>query len=128
MVTDFDHVTSGVLKPIRDHILVTDMDSEEEKVVNDIIIPGDTGSDRGIHPRWALVCAVGPDQEDIKPEEWILVEHGRWTRGVKLDDGKVYRKVDPDSVLAVSDERLDSHLSSDSSVLTTSRINMGAFE
>lgn len=127
MTVDFDYSTTGVITPIRNHILVVDMDSENEKVVNGIIILSETGSDRGIHPRQALVHAVGPDQDEINPGDWIMVEHGRWTRGVKLEDGKVYRKVDPDAILAVSDERLDSN-SGNSSVVNTTRHNMGAFE
>ena len=106
MTADFDYATSGVLFPIRNHVLVVDMETEEEKVVNGIIIPNETGQERGIRPRQALVYAVGPEQDDVKPGDWVLVEHGRWTRGVKLDDGKVYRKVDPDSILMVSEEKL----------------------
>ena len=127
MTIDFDYSTTGVISPIRDHILVTDMDSEDERVVNGIIIPGETGKDRGIHPRQALVYATGPDQADVKPGDWVFIEHGRWTRGIKLEDGRVYRKVDPAAVLMVSDEKLDAY-SENSSVVNTSRHNMGGFE
>lgn len=127
MTVDFDYSTTGVISPIRDHILVTDMDSEDEKVVNGIIIPGETGNDRGIHPRQAFVYAIGPDQEDVKPGEWVLVEHGRWTRGVKLEDGKVYRKIDPSALLLVSSEKIDTY-SKNSSVVDSPRHNMGGFE
>jgi len=102
---DYDHTTTGQMVAIDDHIIVVDMDAEDEKIVNGIIIPSERGGDRGVHPRWAQVCATGPNQEDVNVGEWVLVEHGRWTRGVKLDDGKVYRKVDPDDILLVSDER-----------------------
>ena len=106
-----------LLVPIRDHVIVVDMDNEEEKTVNGIIIPSETGRDRGIRPREALVYAVGPEQETIKPGDWIVVEHGRWTRGVKLGDGRVYRKVDPDSVLMVSDSKVSDSYQSNSSVV-----------
>ena len=105
-MAEFDHFSSGVLAPIADHIIVVDIESESEKVVNGVIIPSEQGSNRGIRPRWAHVYAVGPEQSDVWAGEWILIEHGRWTRGVKLDDGKVYRKVDPDGILLVSDRKL----------------------
>ena len=60
----------------------------------------------GIRPRWAQVYAVGPEQQDIQIGQWILVSHGRWTRGVKIEDatGEVtIRRIDPDDVLLVSD-------------------------
>lgn len=125
MTADFDYVASGILVPIRNHVLVVDMETEGEKIVNGLIIPSETGNDRGIKPRQALVCAVGPDQEDVKPGDWVLVEHGRWTRGVKLDDGKVYRKVDPDSILMVSDEKLEHSSQNSSSVINVPHHNMG---
>lgn len=103
---DYDHTTTGQLIAIDDHVIVVDMDAEDEKIVNGIIIPSERGGDRGVHPRWAQICAVGPKQEDVRVGEWVLVEHGRWTRGIKLEDGRVYRKVDSDDILLVSEERL----------------------
>ena len=107
MTVDYDYTTKGTILPIRDHIIAINMDSEDEKIVNGIIIPNETGIERGIHPRKAYVCAVGPDQIDIKEGQWILVEHGRWTRAVKLEDGKVYRKIDPDGILGVFTEETE---------------------
>lgn len=103
---DFDHTTTGQLVAIDDHVIVVDMDAEDEKIVNGIIILSERGGDRGVHPRWAQICAIGPKQEDVRVGEWVLVDHGRWTRGIKLEDGRVYRKVDTDDILLVSDERL----------------------
>jgi len=31
MATDFDYSSSGVITPIRDHVIVVDMDNEDEK-------------------------------------------------------------------------------------------------
>ena len=105
MATDYDHVTTGTLEPIKDHILVTDIEEEDEKTTKSgIIIPTERGSERGIHPRWAKVHAIGPEQKDVSPGQWILISHGRWTRGIKLDDGKVYRKVDPNDILIMTND------------------------
>jgi hypothetical protein len=38
----------------------------------------------------------------------VLIEHGRWTRGLKMDDGdseRELRRVEPDSILAFSNEK-----------------------
>ena len=105
MSTDFDHCTAGTLEPIADHIIVADIETEHQRVQNGIIIPSESGDQRGIRSRWARVVAVGPEQKDVQAGQWILVEHGRWTRGAKLDDGNVYRKVDPDGMMLVSDDR-----------------------
>ena len=46
---------------------------------------------------------------DVKEGQWILVEHGRWTRGVDLEDSNgntiTIRRVEPASVMMSSDER-----------------------
>jgi hypothetical protein len=42
--------------------------------------------DQGIVPRWARVYSVGPEQEDIKVGQYVLVSHGRWTRGIEVTD------------------------------------------
>lgn len=102
---DFDYETSGTLEAVDDHIIVHDMETEHQRVVNGIILLSEQGKDRGIRPRWARVHAVGPNQDMVAPGQWVLVEHGRWTRGVKLDDGEVYRRVENDSLLLVSDDK-----------------------
>ena len=65
----------------------------------------------GIRARWAKVYAIGPKQEDVKVGDWILTDHGRWTRGFKMDDDngeeKTIRRVDNKDVLLVSDELPD---------------------
>ena len=51
---------------------------------------------------------MGPDQKEVKVGEWILVEHGRWTRGVTVqEDGKefVIRRVENISVMLRADEK-----------------------
>lgn len=97
------------IRPIRDKVLVVNIESGGKVTSGGIIIPDDDGKERGIRPRWAEVYAVGSDVADIKPGQWILVGHGRWSRGVNVDtpDGKiVLRQIDyPDAVLLVSDTK-----------------------
>lgn len=103
------NVIKGNLKPIKDKVLVSDMHFGEQKTASGLIIKNDDGTTRGIYPRWGKVYAKGPDNiEDYKVGDWILIEHGRWTRGITLDDGngeKVVRMVENSSVLMYSEEK-----------------------
>ena len=95
--------TSGEVRPIKDHILVEEMEFGFRKTKSGVIILGDDGKDRGIRPRWGKVFAVGPEQDEIKVGEWILVDHGRWTRGIDVDN-TVLRRVDVKDVLLVTND------------------------
>jgi co-chaperonin GroES (HSP10) len=92
-------------RPLKDSIVVQDM-VFKERMVGSIIVPGDDGKNSGIRPRWAQVYAVGPLQKVITPGQYILVAHGRWTRGIEIEDETGHhtlRKVDPKDVMMVSD-------------------------
>jgi co-chaperonin GroES (HSP10) len=98
----------GKIVPIRDKVLVSDMNFDNQKTFSGIIIPSDNGKVRGIHPRWAKVFAVGPEQTEVKVGEWILIEHGRWTRGIEyeIEDDEILelRMVDNAAILMSADE------------------------
>lgn len=96
------------IKPLGDNILVSDMSFEEQKTASGIVILSDDGKTHGVKPRWAKVWSVGPEQKDVQPGEWIYIEHGRWTRGVKVKENDkeiIIRRVDPDAVLLQSEEK-----------------------
>jgi co-chaperonin GroES (HSP10) len=102
------NTVEGKLRPLNDNILVTDMNFEEQKTASGIVIQSDDGKAHGVKPRWCRVWAIGPDQLEVKVGEWILVEHGRWTRGVTVkEDGKeiLIRRVENISVMLKADER-----------------------
>ena len=94
--------------PVHDVVLVSEMKFEERVTTSGIIIPNDDGKNSGIRPRWAKVYAIGPEQTDVKVGQYILIDHGRWTKGITIEseiDGKItIRKVDNDDILLVSDE------------------------
>ena len=100
------------LKPIKDYVLVTEMNFGERKLSSGLLLLGDDKKNSGIRPRWARVYAIGPDQRDVTPGQWILVEHGRWTRGVKFeyntDEFLTVRRIDSKAILLVSDEQPNS--------------------
>jgi co-chaperonin GroES (HSP10) len=98
----------GKIVPIRDKVLVSDMNFDSQKTLSGIIIPSDNGKSTGIRPRWGRVYAVGPEQKDVVEGQWVCVEHGRWTRGIDIEDesGKVtLRRVDPKDIMMISDDK-----------------------
>ena len=100
----------GKLKPIKDKVLVHNMHFGEQRSSGGIVILGDDGKDRGIYPRWGQVFAKGPENEEpFEIRHWILVEHGRRTRGVinETNSGEetTIRMVDNNCVLMWSQER-----------------------
>lgn len=95
------------LRALRDSVIVSDMAFEQRQLSSGIILLNDDGKSAGIRPRWGRVYAVGPDQLDVTVGQWILVAHGRWTRGIEIEDqqGKhTIRRIDPKDILMISDE------------------------
>lgn len=99
----------GKLTPIKDHVIVTDMFFGEQKTKSGLIIKDDDGTTRGIYPRWGRVHAKGPEnKEDYQVGDWVLVEHGRWTRAFDVDDGtgsKELRMIETTSIVGWSKEK-----------------------
>ena len=98
----------GELTPLRDGIIVTDMDFTGRKLNSGIILLGDDGKSEGIRPRWGRVYAIGPEQKDCKVGQWVFIEHGRWSRGLKIevdDKAFVIRRADPKAIIFVADEK-----------------------
>lgn len=99
----------GKIIPLRSNVIVSDMNFEQQVTKSGIVLTSDNGKTSGIHPRWGRVFAVGPDQRDIKIGEWILIEHGRWTRTIEYeqsaDEVIELRMVEEKSILAISEER-----------------------
>ena len=107
MATTYD-VKHIQIRALNDDVIITDMDLGEQVTKGGIVILSDDGKAHGVKPRWGKVYKVGPKQQDIKEGQWILIEHGRWTRKIKINDGdsdKEIQKVEVSSILAVSDER-----------------------
>jgi co-chaperonin GroES (HSP10) len=91
-------------------VLVIDMDMDEMVTAGGIVVASDNGKAHGVKPRWAKVYKVGTEVDFVKEGQWILIEHGRWTRKIKIDDGegeKEFQKVETKSILLVSDEQPD---------------------
>jgi co-chaperonin GroES (HSP10) len=97
------------VRPLSKDLLVINMDMGEQTTAAGIIIKSDDGKAHGVKPRWAEVYKVGTDCEiNVKPGQWVLIEHGRWTRKMKIDDGdgeKEFQKIEVKSVIAVADQK-----------------------
>ena len=100
---------TGKLIPIRDNVLITDMNFDARVSKGGIVLPSDDGKSEGVRHRWGRVWAIGPQQKDVQVGDWILLEHGRWTRGVTVveEDGTeiTIRRADINAILMVSEEK-----------------------
>ncbi len=107
------------LRALHDHVIVEDMNFSGRTLTSGIILPSDNGKSSGIRPRWGRVYAIGPEQKDVKVGQWICVAHGRWTRGVEIQDDhgvRTIRRIDPQDILLISDEQPDDDTMSDAVV------------
>jgi len=94
-------------KTLQNYVVVTEMNFKEKISHGGIIIPNSDGKLEGIHARWGKVYAIGEKQKDVQVGQYVLVKHGRWTRGVEIEDTdgvKVIRRIDTDDILLVSDD------------------------
>ena len=97
------------IRALQKDVLVSDMEFDTRITQSGLILPNDNGTSLGIRPRWGRVYAVGKDQKDVRVGQWICVAHGRWTRGIDIEDGeqshkRTIRKIDPKDILLVSDQ------------------------
>jgi co-chaperonin GroES (HSP10) len=101
----------GKPRAIGNRVLVRDMYFGEQKTKSGIIIKDDNGTTRGIYPRWGKVYSKGPMNNDpYNVGDWILIEHGRWTRAITIEDeGEEFnvQMVETESILAYSEEKPD---------------------
>lgn len=109
----------GKIKALKDTVIVSDMYFGERKLDSGIILRNDDMKSAGIRPRWGKVYAVGPEVKDVNIGQYICISHGRWTRGIKIEDEngeQTIRKVDPKDILLVSDEPIIDFTMSDKEV------------
>ena len=105
------HTVKGKIRPLRNKILVKNIDQGMRKSKGGILLPSSDRLDdggAGVRARWAEVYAVGSEIDYLKPGDFVLMEHGRWTRGVQVEDeGQEFdlRVADPDGILGTSDTR-----------------------
>lgn len=100
------------IQPLKDRIIAIQGELEETVTAAGILLKNDVDRETGISPRWFQVFAVGADIDWVKPEQWVLVEYGRWTEGFTLEDSRLPEperawRIDPQGCLMVSDHKPD---------------------
>ena len=106
-MASFEYTEIKDITALKDHVIVRDMNFAGRKLSSGILLLSDDLKTSGIRPRWAQVYRVGPEQTDVAPDQWVLIEHGRWTRGAKISikgEEITIRRVDPENIIFVSDE------------------------
>lgn len=97
------------LRLLHNKVLVSDLEHGVALSQGGVILPDDDMTERGIRERWAKVWAVGPEVSDLRPGQWVLLQHGRWSPRMtfSLPEGDVdlWRIDYPEAVLLVGDER-----------------------
>jgi hypothetical protein len=94
------------IQALHNHVIVSEMSFDQRITQSGLILMNDNGTTLGIRPRWGQVYAVGPAQKDVRVGQWICVAHGRWTRGLEIEDEtgpKTIRRIDPEDILLISD-------------------------
>jgi hypothetical protein len=103
-------------KVLKDTILVYGMEFAERLSRGGLILLDDDMKSQGIRARWARVYAIGPDVKDVNIDDYIMIAHGRWSRGQTIEDEegeKVIRKIDPNDILLISDTPVNDYTMSD---------------
>ena len=100
---------TGKIIPLKDKVIIYNMNFGEEVTSTGIVLQSDNGKGTGVHPRWAQVWAVGPEQTDVNVGDWVLMEHARWTRAIKYEDADGNEvdifMADTKGMMLVTDER-----------------------
>jgi len=110
---------TGKIRPLKDTIIVSDMKFDERLSDGGIVIINDDMKSNGIRPRWGKIYALGPEVKGLEVGQYIMVSHGRWTRGINIEDENgevVIRKIDPKDILLVSDEPVNDLTFSDKGI------------
>jgi co-chaperonin GroES (HSP10) len=101
-------LSQNKIRPLNNTVIVSDMMFDQRITSSGIVLLNDNGKSTGIRPRWGQVYAVGPEQTDVQVGQWICVAHGRWTRGIEIEDQQglqTLRRIDPADILLVSNQQ-----------------------
>lgn len=101
-------VIANTITPLKHKVLVHNIEEGSRRTHGGVILLDDNGKEVGIRERWSQVYALGPGVDDLAIGDWILLKHGRWSRGINIEIGGTFttiRQVDyPDAILLVSKE------------------------
>lgn len=83
--------------------IMIDKPGEERKTAGGIILNETDGTETAVRPRWFKTYSVGRDIDWIKPDTYVLVDHGRWSRGMEVDKDLRLHLLDNKDCLATSE-------------------------
>lgn len=94
------------VKAMRNKILAEMIDNpgEETTTPGGIILISQDGTESAIRPRWFKVYSVGEDIDWIAKGKYVLVDHGRWSNGMQVDEELKLYLLDNKDCLMESDE------------------------
>ena len=98
-----------VVRAMRDKILAEMVDKPgEKKTAGGIIITENDGQENAVRPRWFKVYSVGSDIDWITKGKYVLVDHGRWSNRIQVnDDLRLYLLDNKDCLLESETNPLD---------------------
>ena len=100
----------GKLNLIKKNLLGCELEFGEQKRKG-IIFKDDDMTETGIKPRWVKIYAISDElakEIPVKAGQWVLIEHARWSRGFKLDEGNgpvLVRLLDYNDIWLVTEEK-----------------------
>lgn len=95
-----------------DTIIAADLEYGSRMTRGGILIGDDDMKNTGIRPRWCKVLKTSKSITETVPGDFILVEHGRWSRGFDVsvdDEKKTARFIDKNCILLVSKAETDEY-------------------
>ena len=93
------------IKAMRDKILaeMPEKIGTEKTTAGGIILTEKDGTEEAIKPRWFKVHSIGEGIDWITEGAYVLVAHGRWSPGMKIDEELTVHLLDNKDCLMVSD-------------------------
>jgi co-chaperonin GroES (HSP10) len=93
------------IKAMRDKILaeMPEKIGTEKTTAGGIILTEKDGTEEAIKPRWFKVHSIGEGIDWITEGAYVLVAHGRWSLGMKIDEELTVHLLDNKDCLMVSD-------------------------
>jgi len=98
------------VRALKEKILAEMIDKPgvEKTTAGGIIIKDNDMTESSVRPRWFKVYSVGDGIDWITEGKYVLVDHGRWSNGMKVsDDLKLYLLDNKDCLAASDDNPMD---------------------
>lgn len=87
-----------------DRVLATMIDKPDgyKKTHGGILLNDKDGDVSGIRPRWFKISSIGEKVDFVNEGQYVLVAHGRWSKGIDVDGEKLYL-LDNEEILGTSE-------------------------